>query len=286
MPARVPCTHAELFADLDDHLESLPLPLASIQPLVFSLHNVDMDKDDSADPWHLVPPFDEDVINNEATAGREAEEGEEDEQPAPPPTPLQHSLPSQLLLDPSHMAAMHGSFFPASSAAASAQQPFGLAAAAAAATAARDLFHPPQLIGSGPSASAGAGQPPHPHPLRGPSAAHVWQRRAPGQGPLSSTPAGALELVRREPASAALSPLLASRAEGSRGVPLGGARELLQHPTVASSACYTDAGLWLGPSFRVGWGPGGILVYPGQWWGPGGILVYPGQWWQAIRKWQ
>lgn len=36
-------------------------------------------------------------------------------------------------------------------------------------------------------------------------------------------------------------------------------------PSEGAQRCMVDAGLLLGRSFRVGWGPNGRLVHPGEW---------------------
>ena len=69
-------------------------------------------------------------------------------------------------------------------------------------------------------------------------------------------------LLATETASPAVSPLGAARRRGASPA-RGGAVDTGPYPSVTTSACYADAGLVLGSSFRVGWGPGGKLVFPG-----------------------
>jgi hypothetical protein len=166
----------------------------------------------------------------------------------PPAAPLQHSLPSQLNQDPSGLMAMHTSFFGV-----------GFAGTGAGA-------------GTG---GAGAAEPPG-------SQHHVWRRAA---APLTTKPSGAAALLGRRgdgQASPAPSPIGAGRGSPmlalpptSGAVPAAAAGPGLgagPYPGLATSACYVDAGLSLGPSFRVGWGPGGVLVYPGNL--PGGNYIH------------
>ena len=155
-----------------------------------------------------------------------------------PAPPLQHSFPTQLNIDPVRMMAMSQSFLSVGGG------------------------------GGGGGASTLFGAPPPSQPWADPTRrvapVHVWRNKGPGtltagtppQGPsLVSSLEGLRTLVDREPPAAALSPL--TRPSGSS--------RMADHPhtaDVASSACYTDAGLLLGSSFRVGWGPGGVMAYP------------------------
>ncbi|KAG1657439.1 hypothetical protein FOA52_011719 [Chlamydomonas sp. UWO 241] len=201
-----------------------------------------------------------------------------------PAAPLQHSLPSQLNQDPSGLLAMHDSFFP----------PMGAAGAGAGMGGGHDGRNeraPPMPLGAPtPRAPRGSGG------SRAPAGQHVWRRA--DAAPLTSSAAGSRALLARAPlwaAAAALPPAFGGSPSppapggGMLALPApGGSSSSHAHtttsdtpglsgsgpyPAVASAACYTDAGLCLGGSFRAGWGPGGVLVYPGAGGAPGARCV-------------
>ncbi len=68
---------------------------------------------------------------------------------------------------------------------------------------------------------------------------HLWRR---GPSPVTSSAEGTRQLLASEPPLPPASPLMGS---GARG-----ALELGPYPGVAAAACYADAGLALGSSFR------------------------------------
>ncbi|GAX81271.1 hypothetical protein CEUSTIGMA_g8703.t1 [Chlamydomonas eustigma] len=159
-----------------------------------------------------------------------------------PVPPLQHSLPSQLNVDPSRMLAMHDSLFSGGQDNGSMNTQLHQQAP----TSAEVLPGSINLEWDMTGRSTGAG--------------HLWHRKP---GPLTSTPQGVRLLLEQEPSSAAPSPLVGT----ARRVSSSPARKNSLHgpyPALQTSACYTDAGLALGPTFRVGWGPGGTLVIPGN----------------------
>ena len=76
---------------------------------------------------------------------------------------------------------------------------------------------------------------------------------------LSSTPGPILALM-GTPVSPEASPLSLTPTSSAAGTS-GGTLNLAD---LRASGFYVDAGLCMGRSFRVGWGPDGTLVFPGE----------------------
>lgn len=177
----------------------------------------------------MRPPFESMEDTNDTTGGESMDvfsfypSALMDTIPFPAPSPpLQHSFPTHLNIDPGRMMSMSQSLLGPS----------------------RDLF----------GSSAPPSRPPWADPtstLRAPPV-HLWQAKGSStltlNPPLVSSLEGKVTLLDKEPASPAISPL--TRPTGP------------SISDVTSSACYTDAGLLLGSSFRVGWGPGGMIAHP------------------------
>ncbi|KAK9829955.1 hypothetical protein WJX72_008858 [[Myrmecia] bisecta] len=195
----------------------------------------------------------------------DAAEAEPEVERVPLSPVLQLALPAHLNLDPQALAAMRDTFYPQPGSRAphkmrKVMRP-ALADQAAHTEAAFTLDaasdrRSSALVGDvAPQAAGAAGQPSPPA-----RAVTAWQRAQPALQPPSGLATQALGRTATPPPALPLA-LSPHGAPSPPSLPLVAA-SARQAPE-ASERCLVDAGLLMGRSFRVGWGPNGAFAHPG-----------------------